>query len=167
VEIIEPDVVLRGMATVWEDVEEDSPLVGRPGTTEDTLYTPDTTVPDVEIVVGEVKVVPTQNDIVSAVVAIVAEVPEMVSTVPAIDDDVSVPMVVSENDPLREVEDAASPEVGEAGADALSSAGVEIVTDVPNIVRWFRIHRNHHQVRRNQHQVHRIRTECVVLMPAP
>jgi hypothetical protein len=46
--------------------------------------------------------------------------------------------------------------VGEAGADALSSAGVEIVTDVPNIVRWFRIHRNHHQVHRN-------RTEYVVL----
>jgi hypothetical protein len=45
----------------------------------------------------------------SAVVAIVAEVPDMASTVPAIDDDVSALMVVSEIDPLRIVEDAASP----------------------------------------------------------
>jgi hypothetical protein len=59
VEIIEPDGVLRGMVIVWEDVEEDSSLVGRPGTAEDTLDTSDTAVPDVEIVVAEVKVVPT------------------------------------------------------------------------------------------------------------
>jgi hypothetical protein len=122
VEIIEPEGVPRGIVIVWEDVEEDSSLVGRPATAEDILDTLDTAVPDVEIVVGEVRFVPTENDKVSsAVVAIVAEVPDMVSTVPAIDDDISALMVVSEIDPLREVEDAASPEVGEAGADALSS----------------------------------------------